>query len=309
MRYNKPWILLIILFISLFYSSCFNFTNIINQNYIDAKQYYNDDDFINALNSVNKAIEKDNKQDSFYLLKANILYEDGASADDIITECDKALELNSDNVEAKILKAYCLAFIKDEEYKSIMDDVVSKTYRDVDILMKIAQVYYTGENYRQALIYYGDALKIEKDDPDIKYNMVRCYINLQDYTYAGKLCDEILMVHPEDLDTLNSKIYILNEQGKYEEAIDLCNKTSKIDSNNAVIYYELYYSYYCLGDYESALEYVNKYIELNPDTVNAYLYRANLNKILDDTEGMKKDMQVYIDKGGDEEEGNEFLNY
>jgi|GEM_PF-3665783 len=310
MRLNKFWwSMLIIAFIAFCYSSCFNLANIINQSYIDAKQYYNDDDLANALININKAIEKDNKQDSFYLLKANILYEDGASMDDVMAECDKALRLNPDNVEAKILKAECLVINGDEEYKSIMNEVVLDTYDDADILKKIAHVYYIGEDYAQALIYYKDALKIKKDDQNIKYNIITCYVDLQDYDNAMKLCEEILKVYPKDVDTLNKKIFILNEQGKYEEAIDLCYETLKIDSNDSTIYYELYYSYYCLEDYESALEHINKYIEFNPDTVNAYLYRAKLNKTLDDVEGMQRDMQIYIDRGGNEEEGNEFLNY
>ena len=309
MRIGKFLLMLMIIFFAFYYFSCFNLNNIINQNYIDAKRYYNEDDYANALIYINKAIEKDNKQDSFYLLKAYILYEDRAPIDDVITECDKALQLNSDNVEAKILKANCLVIMEDENYKSIMDEIVSQTYSDVYTLVNIAHVYYTGENYTQALKYYNDALIIEKDNKDIKYSMVRCYVNLQDYDNAGNLCDEILNVYHEDVDTLNEKIYILNEQEKYEEAIDLCYETIKIDSEDSIIYYELYYSYLCLGDYESALEYINKYIEFNPDTTNAFLYRARLNKILDDIEGMERDLQTYIDKGGNEEEGNEFLTY
>lgn len=309
MPLKKTCLISVILIISTFALSCSNLANAINQNYIDARQYYNENDLTNALSSINDAIQKDNKQDSFYLLKANILYDDGASINAVIDECDRALELNPDNVEAKILKVECLIEDEDEGYKPIMEEISLQTYDDINILMRIARIYYTIEDYNEALIYYNDALKIEKNNPDIKYNMARCYIYLQDYDNSIKLCEEILKDYPEDVDTLNAKIYILNEQEKYEEAIDICNEVLKIDEENGITYYELYYSYYCLGDFESSLEYINKYIELAPDNASSYLYRAKIHKMLNNNEGMEEDMKAYIEKGGDEAEGNEFLNY
>ncbi len=306
MFFNKNTLLItVILLIAFIFISCNN--DAVNKNYLDAKQYYISNDYKSALKSIDEAINENKKQDAFYLLKANILYESSASADEVIAQCDKAIEINKENIEAKILKADCLAEKKDDSYKTIMDEITSKSYKDADTLVKIGHVYNTANNYTQALKYYTDALKIE-EDANIKFYMVQCYIDLQDYDKAIKLSDEILKDQPNDIDTIDKKIFALNEQGKYQDAIDLANKSLEIDNTNQLAYYELYYSYFCLGDYNTSLENINKYVDLNPDNPDVYLYRAKVKKMLNDDAGVDQDMQTYIDKGGDKEKGDDFLN-
>ncbi|MCL2323367.1 MAG: tetratricopeptide repeat protein, partial [Oscillospiraceae bacterium] len=211
------------------------------------------------------------------------------------------------NIEAKILKANCLAENKDNSYEAIMEDITSKTYDDANILVGIAEVYETAGNYEQALAYYEEALKI-KDDINIKSYMIQCYIDLQDYENAINLCDEIIDKDPNNMDALEKKIFSLNELEKYNEAVDLANNSLKINTSYAVFYYELYYAYFNLDDYDLSLANINKYIELNPDEAEGYLYRAKLEKELGDTSNVEQDMQVYIAKGGDKEKGDVFLN-
>ncbi len=310
MLFRKTKLFLMIFLMAFAFVTCNDWSqlSLVSKKYIEAKEYYNSEEFEKALNSINEAIKfADGKQDSYFLLKANILYDKQASADEVIAECKKALAINSKNIEAKILMADCLCEKKDDAYKAIMDEITSKTYKDYEILAKIAHVYYTAKDPEKSLIYLNEALKI-KSSANIKYKMILCYIDLHKNGEAISLCEEILKEYPNNIKVMNEKIYSLNELGKYEEAIEVANKSLSIDKDNSVAYYELSYSYFSIKNYNLALLNINKYIESKPDNANGYLYRSKIKKMLTDTKGMQEDMQIYINKGGNKDTGHDFLN-
>ena len=69
--------------------------------------------------------------------------------------------------------------------------------------------------------------------------------------------------------------YELNNEGRYDEAIEECNKAIQLDPSRAVAYNNRGQAYTEKGKYDLAIADCNKAIELDPNLAVAYNNRAS----------------------------------
>ena len=76
-----------------------------------------------------------------------------------------------------------------------------------------------------------------------------------------------------------AQAYELNNQGRYDEAIEECNKAIELDPNYALAYFNRGAAYINKGQYDLAIADCNKAIELDPNNAKAYANRAYAYKL------------------------------
>lgn len=92
----------------------------------------------------------------------------------------------------------------------------------------------------EAIKIYNQALKASPKDKDTYLNLINTYIRMGNLEGAKSTADRALILIPNDSDILKKKVGILEEQKKYQEAIDvlkLANKTKPSPQNRALLIY------------------------------------------------------------------------
>lgn len=99
---------------------------------------------------------------------------------------------------------------------------------------------------------------------------------------------------------------ILNDKGKYEEAISKYEEALDIDKKSSLALYEIAYTYYIMEDYKSAVKYAKKATKSEDrHAASAYLIMGNAYDKLGD---VKKSIKAY-DEGIDQNPDNHLMYY
>jgi tetratricopeptide (TPR) repeat protein len=241
-------------------------------------------DYVNALNIYNKAIELYPNDPVCYMYRG-FLYSN------YLQDSDNAL--NDFNQSLKI----------DSLYRS------SYNHR--------ADVYYSLEDYQSALPDYTKAINLQKDNPLRYIERAECYVKLEDFNNAQSDYTSAIDLDPKNPLYLNDRasFYRLNKEddlalADYAMAIEISKddyQTSRAHNNRGIIYgeqenytlqieeynkaIETYstalnytnraYVYQDLEDYKKAIEDFSNAIEIDKENPGRYMRRAkcyNLNK-------------------------------
>ena len=86
---------------------------------------------------------------------------------------------------------------------------------------------------------------------------------------AFEAINEIIPREPPYIDMLyRFRASLFSLQGRYKEAIEDCNASIKINSDNAVVYNIRGQCYLVLKEYKKTIEDFDRAIELDPDNIN-----------------------------------------
>ncbi|HON15228.1 MAG TPA: tetratricopeptide repeat protein [Spirochaetota bacterium] len=128
-------------------------------------------------------------------------------------------------------------------------------------------LYKTAEDYFKKIISLNTGFI---DSKLVKKNLAFCYINSERYDEALSLLDEILKQYPDDITSLNMKGYALEKTGKIKESIAIY---SLIIRNNKKNLNSMNSAAYLMakngGDLDSALKLAN-YVHLMDNKNPAY---------------------------------------
>ena len=97
---------------------------------------------------------------------------------------------------------------------------------------------------------------------------------------SKEICLEILKNYPKHFDSFRLLSIIAYLKKNYLEASKLINKAIKINSNNALAYYDQGTIFHQLEKFEFALKSFNKSIQINPNYSRAFYNRGNTLKEL-----------------------------
>ena len=120
------------------------------------------------------------------------------------TDCQEALEMNSDNVEAYLNKG--LADYRLENYSQSLaayEEVLKRQKNDYRAYYNQGLVYFQLGHYQQALNSYNQALKIDdhhslEHKTLIYYDRAFAHLQLEDFSEAIANLTHILILHPKD---------------------------------------------------------------------------------------------------------------
>lgn len=254
-----------------------------------------------------KALESGYKDK--YNLYANLAecyseLQDVENANYFVDECLKIKETE----DFLIKKSDCYVFEqKYEEAKQILKNLYKTTEDKGWIITKLARLYDKANQPKKALRYYNFALRITGEE---EYLYRRVAEFLERYRYYEKAIDvykKLLTYNKKDASTYSSLSYcysqlddnenaynyveqalkyeqssylyyrkarVLEDEEKYEEAIENFIKSLDYDETDTDCYQWISYCYSVLKNYEKSLEYANRAILLDKDDAYSYFRKA-----------------------------------
>ncbi|NPA62609.1 MAG: tetratricopeptide repeat protein [Methanococci archaeon] len=166
-----------------------------------------------------------------------------------------------------------------DKIKNILSNEKVKKYEE---FVNNANKYFESGDYKKAIEYYLEALKIKDDDADVWYRLALSYYNLEDYDSALDAIDNALkLMRNHEFMYLKGLIhYKKNEMAKAYEY--LANASEKIKKSDL---------YMMLGEiaiknkkYDAALAYYLKAYKLNENNITALFNSAKIYLLFGDVE-------------------------
>ncbi|MDD3051966.1 MAG: tetratricopeptide repeat protein, partial [Candidatus Cloacimonetes bacterium] len=192
---------------------------------------------------------------------------------------DEALKISPDNIDALVLKADGLAIQAKPGAYEITEKVLSLDPDNTDIWFARGHALYS----KWAL--EGTLLEEER-------------INLIDYLkndlkfHPDRECSKKLLGLSYQMSGIE-----LNNEGKYEEAIDQYENSLNIDPDDSTTWYEKAYSLINLNRFDEALEACEKSLELDSDDEKAWYLKGYILYSLDRFEEALKPINMAISLG------------
>ncbi len=158
-----------------------------------------------------------------------------------------------------------------------------------------------------------EVLKTKPEDTKTMLKLIQAYINESRVTgnhgyydkAALQLTDLILKREPENFEALCCKGTVLLSQHHFTEALEVTNKASKINPDNAFIYGLRCDANVELGNYDEAVIMADKMISIRPD-IRSYSRVSYLREIYGDTPGAIAAMKMAVGAGYPGAEGTEW---
>jgi len=151
---------------------------------------------------------------------------------------EKALAINSDNVDARVYAGRL-----HQEKKDFAG---------------------AGEHYRKGL-------EILPHDGELLVLMATVRYDVKDYNGALEYCGQALTLHPERSDVYRTLGMVRRETGDRKAAFDSLQKALALDSEDAETYRQLALTYLKFGDQDNAVANLAKTIEIDSTNVQAHV--------------------------------------
>lgn len=214
-----------------------------NEYYKKASDFYDKEDYNNALININKALLSDSSNVKYLLLKGN-------------------------------------TFEKAKKYQAAFDTyTLGINYHPTDgelynqrglLLQKVQETELSISDFTTALQFKNnDTLKLS-----LLLNRGVTKINVRDFQGAYDDFIDALQIDSLNIGTLNNLASVCDEVGKGDQTLPYLYKIIKIDSNFIGAYGNIGFKFQEMGDHTSAIKYFNKVLQLQPDEPLGYSNRA-----------------------------------
>lgn len=147
---------------------------------------------------------------------------------------------------------------------------------NVESLIKEGVQLHEAGKCNDAIKKYKEALKIEPNSLQVKYEMALTYLDLKDYRNASKLSTEIINSNDKALSVgaYAVKSEALSEMNQVDNAITLLKEGLKKVGDNYLLHFNLAVNYYKNRDIENTLKHIKTAINLDKKHSGAFLLNA-----------------------------------
>jgi tetratricopeptide (TPR) repeat protein len=195
--------------------------------------------------------------------------------DEALAYLDKKIEKDPDNFSYYNLKGSILMDLGEEEKALInYDKALELNPKDVDSLNSKSSYYYSVENYEEAFDNAERALKISPIDGDAMMNKAYAMQGMELYAESIELFDKALTLN-QNTECLLGKATSLHYMDRNEEAIDVLKEYLEIVGEDSYAYYYMAEANFMLDKYEEAMKYYDKAIENDPENPFYYYAKAD----------------------------------
>ncbi|PIB35205.1 hypothetical protein BFP72_07250 [Reichenbachiella sp. 5M10] len=144
-----------------------------------------------------------------------------------------------------------------------------------EILNDRGITYYTLGQYYRAISDFYRAMEIEPENQVYYYNIAYALYNLEDYSESIKYLDLTLDRKSNYCKAYNLKGLIYDSQGNNDSSLVYFQKAYACDNSDKVKAYNIGYSYYQLYQYDSALMWLKKSESMGYEDEDLYNYIGN----------------------------------
>ncbi|NCC99235.1 MAG: tetratricopeptide repeat protein [Bacteroidia bacterium] len=263
--------------------------------YNRAIAYFESERYNKAINDLNVAIRQaDNETASeCYLLKGKIMF----YLDDIkqaLTDVNKAIELNSSNINARLDKAALLQYnreytLAEKEYSNILSispGNASALLERGNCRQHIGQLEAAMNDYKIIVINDSSNFQAKLNIATLTWKISADTLN------SILLLNKLAKENPQSAEVFNARGLIYSLTAQYDSAIVDFDKAIGINRNYATAYNNRGSAYYKQNKLEKAIDDYNSAIEINTNYGDAYLNRAIVKELLRDENGSCNDLQI-----------------
>lgn len=226
------------------------------------EDYYNKDDFKNAVKYANLALKADPNNESAMFLKANSLEQ---------------------------LKDYQAAFnAYTEMIKYYPNNPLVYNQRGL-LLKKVQEFDLAITDFDRGIALGADSMRLS-----LHLNRGATKINKRDFQGAYNDFMVCYSIDSLDIGTLNNLASVSDEIGKGEQTLVYLHKILKIDSTFVGAWGNIGFKYQEMGDHKTAIQYFDKVLSMEPDEPLAYNNRAFNKYKMKDLKGALSDVNKSI---------------
>lgn len=151
---------------------------------------------------------------------------------------------------------------------------------DLNVIYNRAIQSQIDKNFNQAIQQFDSVITGSKDVNLLKMSLIfksQCLRYTGKYEASIESIDKAIEIDPNDIASYFDKIHTLEDQLKYSEIIDLCEKILKWKINQTDKCYAYYYlgkAYTAQAKYKMAIYYYDKAIDIDKSDYLIYFYRG-----------------------------------
>jgi len=175
----------------------------------------------------------------------------------MFNECDKTIQAALDdqryNPKAYLIKAFMLKELRDTtNYLRMLQMVIDQDPKEVKAYLELGYFYQQQMN-PMAIDYYTNALNVDPNNVEIRYNLAKMYQDLGRRDEAIQEYKTAIGIDPTHVPSLNNLGYLyLDDNTKYEEAAQLFTQAIQANPDFVYSYCNRGVAYEYLGEYEKA---------------------------------------------------------
>ena len=164
-----------------------------------------------------------------------------------------------------------------KSYNDAIEDfsrAIEKDSNDVEAYNLRGRAYVSIKEHEKALGDFDKAIELNQDYVEAYFNRGQLHRNREDYDIAIIDFDKAISLQPDNAETYLGRGVAKHRLKLYEDALTDFNEAIKLKSDYAEVIYNRGIVYYDLYRYEESLEDFNEAIKLKPDSAGAYCFRG-----------------------------------
>ncbi|CRX38107.1 tetratricopeptide repeat protein [Estrella lausannensis] len=170
------------------------------------------------------------------------------------------------------------------------EEKIEKDPNNFRLILAVADVYYSLQEYAKAVKFYRMALKLRPDDVKIQTSLAQAYLNNDDRKRSQLIINEVLKKHPDNVEALSglARLQTLNYQ--FAEADKTLETALKLDPKHFTSLFYLASLRIAEGRYDTAKKILEQLVRQNPSTVwvQQALKNAELGPALEQVEELEQ---------------------
>ncbi len=177
-----------------------------------------------------------------------------------------------------------IAFVNNKEFSKAIKGLQKKLKKDKknkELYYYLGWIYQLTEDFKNSKLYYKKAIALNYKTIEIYQNLAYVCEKIGDLDDLKRSWIEINKIRPS-WELYANLAKVLQDEGKYEEALSYFHLAIQLNPNNWLLYYNMGNVYRKDNEYNKAEINYNKAIELEPNNPNSYLklghIQHNMNK-------------------------------
>ncbi len=191
----------------------------------------------------------------------------------------QAIMKDRNNVDAYIGIAHSYKAIENYEKALHYFKLANSKETRFELLLEIGMCNFALSRYEDALQDFMSAIKLSPDNLDAQTWLALTHEELEEYSMAFLIYDNMIERHPEYLNAYINKGTLEMSIDQYQEATGTFSQVIKINPDFYKAYFGIALCFDKLGMFNDAKRYYTKFINLKPQAEVADFVRARINKI------------------------------
>lgn len=144
-----------------------------------------------------------------------------------------------------------------------------------------------------AIKCFQKALEIEQDFETMN-NLVNAYVLVGESESALEVIDEMLLLEPEHIQTLLTRVTVLFHLDRDSDAVSTCDKAIELEPDNHIAWFLRAKAKRAIKNYVEAVEDVSQAISLKEGFADGFLLRSDIFLLMEEGEKALEDVNTVI---------------